>query len=349
MATDLLSPSPTTGQRINRQRTSGQLANGQSVQGQGGDEQGDAEARGTLKRELQQRELQPGVAPSVARDFLQLTKPGIVMMILVTTMASAIIGGGVTAIGWFWLLMGTALVAGSAGAANQVWERQIDRHMKRTSKRPLPDQRMQVRPAILFTAASGMFGFVLLAGAFGAAPAWAAAATWLLYVLIYTPLKTRTAWNTTIGAVAGALPMLIGYTAAGGGWTDLTAWLLVGLLAAWQYPHFMAIAWVCRDQYADAGFCMTTTVDPSGRSAGWQSIAGSLGLIACGVWLCWIPGATWAAVIGMLLVALATAPMLLASARFAVEPSDPAGRSLLRSSLIVLPAVLAVVTLRVFW
>lgn len=340
MATDLLSPNTTARPRDggHSPRAAGAFAN-RSEPGE------DPSPRGVVDA---------GKAPpSAVQDFLQLTKPGIVVMILVTTVASALIGGGVAGLDWVWLLLGTALVAGSAGAANQVWERRIDRHMTRTAKRPLPDQRMQLAPAVLFTAVTGTAGLGLLALSFQATPAVAAAATWMVYVLVYTPLKTRTAWNTTIGAVAGALPMLIGYTAAGGGWIDPTAWLLVGLLAAWQYPHFMAIAWVCRDQYADAGFCMTTTVDPSGRSAGWQSIVGSLGLIVCGVGLCWLSVGTGAGLLGALLAALlvvaATWPMLRASLRFARQPDDPAGRSLLRSSLLVLPAVLAVVTIRFLW
>jgi protoheme IX farnesyltransferase len=288
---------------------------------------------------------------SLWRDCIELTKPRIVTMILVTTVATALNGAGgwVSLVEMCWLLFGTALIAGSAGAANQVWERTIDRHMTRTATRPLPSGRMETLTAVVFTVVLGMIGTAVLNVKFGLTPAVAGIATWLVYVLIYTPMKTRTAWNTTVGAIAGALPVLIGYTATGGNATDWTAWLLVGVLAAWQYPHFMAIAWLCRDQYAEAGFCMTTTVEPSGRSAGWQSIAGSLALIACGVWLCLIPAGIIGAMIGSIAVVAASLPMLLASIRFLAEPGDVLARKLLRSSLLVLPAVLLVITLRVFW
>ena len=184
---------------------------------------------------------------------------------------------------------------------------------------------------------------------FGWAPAMAGAATWLLYVLIYTPMKTRTAWNTTVGAVAGALPVLIGYTAMGGSLMAWTPWLLVAVLVTWQYPHFMSIAWMYRRQYAEAGFCMTTTVEPTGRSAGWQSIAGSIGLLFCAVALCWIPSGIIGAVLGSIAAFASGYPMLRASINFAADPNDVLARKLLRSSLLVLPAILAIVTIRVFW
>lgn len=309
---------------------------------------GAGEGRGV---DSQDRAASPGVSRPrfVLADFVQLTKPGIVVMILITTVASAIIGGGVAAIDWLWLMLGTAAVAGSAGAANQVWECRIDRQMTRTARRPLPDRRMHVAWASAFTAVTGLMGLLVLAVAFGPPPALSAAVTWLVYVLIYTPLKTRSAWNTSVGAVAGGLPMLIGYTAAGGSIFDPTAWLLVGVLVAWQYPHFMAIAWLCREQYARAGFCMTTTIEPTGRSAGRQSIVGAAAVVVFGVALCMIPDGRLAAVVGSILVVVATAPMVLASLRFLAEPTDATSRRLLRSSLVVLPAVLTVVTLRVLW
>lgn len=238
---------------------------------------------------------------------------------------------------------------GQRCAANQIWERVIDAEMARTARRPLPDGRLETIPAAIFTAILGIFGTYLLHTMFGPQPALAGVATWALYVLVYTPMKTRTAWNTTVGAVAGALPVLIGYTALGGSLADATGWLLVGVLVAWQYPHFMSIAWMYRRQYGEAGFKMTTTVEPTGRSAGWQAIVGSIALIVCGVTLCLMPAGWISGVIASTLVVLATFPMLKASLRFAAAPGDVLARKLLRSSLLVLPAVLAVVTLRVFW
>lgn len=288
---------------------------------------------------------------AVISDYLQLTKPRIVVMILVTTIATAMIAAG----GWvplgamLWLMFGTAAVAASAGAANQIWERKIDCRMPRTAVRPLPDGRLRVLPSLFFTALLGVAGTWALAARFGWQPAAAGVVTWLLYVLVYTPMKTRTAWNTTVGAVAGALPVLIGYTALGGSLGDATAWLLVGVLVAWQYPHFMAIAWMYRRQYGEAGFRMTTTEEPTGRSASIQSIAGSLVLIICGVLLCVIPTGWVGAVIASLAVTGFCLPMLRASIRFASDPCDALARRLLRSSLFVLPALLLIITVRALW
>ena len=295
-------------------------------------------------------EAAPKTLSAICSDYVQLTKPRIVVMILITTIMTAIIGAGamVSLSQLAWLLAGTAMVAASAGAANQIWERVIDCNMARTASRPLPDGRLSVIPATLFTAVLGIVGTYLLYSCFGISPAVAGATTWLLYVLVYTPMKTRTSWNTTVGAIAGALPVLIGYTALGGTYYDATGWLMVGVLVAWQYPHFMSIAWMYRRQYDEAGFRMTTTVEPTGRSAGWQAIAGSIALIICGVVLCFIPGGITGGTIASVLVFLSGFPMLKASIRFASAPGDQLARKLLRSSLLVLPAVLAIVTVRVF-
>ena len=284
-------------------------------------------------------------------DYLQLTKPRIVVMILVTTCATAMIGasGFVAAGSLGWLLLGTAAIAGSAGAGNQIWERVIDSRMTRTANRPISSGRMSPIPAVVFATALAAIGTAVLATKCGRTPAAVGVATWLLYVLVYTPMKVRTAWNTTVGAVAGALPVLIGFTATGGQLTEWTGWLLVGVLVAWQYPHFMSIAWMYRRQYQEAGFKMTTTEEPTGRSAGWQSIVGSAVLIGMGVTLCWLPVGLSGAIAGSIAVVAAAWPMLRASMRFARCPDDATARALLRSSLLVLPAVLAVVTLRLFW
>ncbi|MCM2369766.1 protoheme IX farnesyltransferase [Aporhodopirellula aestuarii] len=294
--------------------------------------------------------------PTVTRDIVELTKPRIVMMILVTTVASAWIAmAGVTGVSlsfgaWIVLLLGTGLVAGSAGAANQVYERVIDTLMPRTASRPLASGRMSLAAGVALTGAAGLVGTGLLAWEFGALPAVVGAATWALYVLVYTPMKTRTAWNTTVGAIAGALPVFMGYTAAGGQLTDLSGWMLFGVLACWQYPHFMAIAWLYRRQYAEAGFQMTTTVEPTGRSAAWQSIAGTIALATCGVVACLAPAGEWilspASIVTAACVLAACWPLLKASLRFRQSPEDIRARKMLRWSLVVLPAVLLVMTLR---
>lgn len=294
--------------------------------------------------------------PTLMRDMVEMTKPRIVTMILVTTVASAWMAiasqslAGLSLFQWVWLLVGTGLVAGSAGAANQVWERVIDTLMPRTASRPMASGRMSLSFGVFFTTSAGLIGTGLLSMVFGAVPALVGAATWVLYVMVYTPMKTRTAWNTTVGAIAGALPVFIGYTAAGGELTALTGWMLFGVLAAWQYPHFMAIAWLYRRQYDEAGFQMTTTIEPTGRDAAWQSIAGTITLAICGVTLCLAPSGqllvTTAAIGTSLLTLLACWPLMKASLRFQKSPDDITARKMLRWSLVVLPAVLLVTTLR---
>ncbi|MEM6690026.1 MAG: protoheme IX farnesyltransferase [Planctomycetota bacterium] len=294
-------------------------------------------------------------ASNAFADLVTLTKPRIVTMILVTTIATGLIGGAVSGLPlsglqWFALLVGTAGVAASAGAANQVWERRRDSAMERTAKRPLPSQRLGLSAAIAMTAATGLLGTLILLGCFGLSPAAWAVGTWVLYVLVYTPMKVRTSWNTTVGAVAGAMPVMIGFTAAGAGDLHPVGWLLFAILAAWQYPHFMAIAWLYRHQYAGAGFVMTTTTEPTGRHAAIQSIVGSLVLMGVAVTACCVTGASIATLsISIVSVLAASWPMLKASIGFARVADDVTARKLLRSSLLVLPITLAVLTTCVLW
>ncbi len=286
----------------------------------------------------------------LCRDLIELTKPRIVVMILVTTVATALVGAGesIALVQLFWLLLGTGSVAASAGAANQIWERRIDRKMTRTASRPISAGRFSWKLGWIYAGLLGALGVGLLNEMFSLVPAAIGAATWFVYVLVYTPMKTRTAWNTTVGAVAGALPMLIGYTASGGSLTDTTGWLLVGILVAWQYPHFMAIAWMYRGQYSEAGFQMATTVDPTGKNAGVQSIAGSIVLILCAIGLCCMKTTVLGGILAVASV-IVSWPMLKASMIFAKQPNDEIARSLLRRSLLVLPLVLGIVTVALVW
>jgi heme o synthase len=286
--------------------------------------------------------------PAVLADLLQLTKPRIVTMILVTAIVAALVAAGpaVSPLLLLHLVIGLALVAGSAGAMNQVWEWRIDGQMERTRRRPLPAGRVGLPLAIGFAIAIGVVGTVYLVVTVGLTPALLAMATWILYVPIYTPLKVRSEWNTTVGALSGALPVMIGYTAAGGRLSDPSGWLLVGVLVAWQYPHFMAIAWLFRRQYGEAGFQMTTTIEPTGRRAGWQSVLGMAALAACLVALAVIltPASLVGSVVLSLLVLAVTYPMAAAAIRFALRRDDLTARRLLRASLLQLPASLLLLT-----
>lgn len=160
-----------------------------------------------------------------------------------------------------------------------------------------------------------------------------------MYVLVYTPMKTRTSWNTTVGAISGALPMMMGYTAAGGQLTEVRGWLLVGVLMLWQYPHFMAIAWMYRREYGAAGFQMTPVVEPTGRSAGRQAVGGAVALAAVLVALVAPAPGGWLLAAAMLAVSWG---LLKAAVRFARAPDDASARRLMRSSLLQLPAAMLV-------
>jgi len=279
--------------------------------------------------------------------LITLTKPRIVVMVLVTAAVAAVVAAGrnLDLVVLLHTLLGTAMVGASAGTMNQIWERRIDCRMRRTRRRPLPDGRISTWAASLYCAALGVIGTSYLAWFAGPLPALFGVATWLTYVVIYTPMKTRTEWNTTVGAVSGALPMMIGYTAAGGGIADARGWLLVAVLVAWQYPHFMAIAWMYRREYGEAGFQMTPVVDPSGRNAAIQSVVGAIVLV--GVLLAIIVLTTTGAAAWMLCGAmlLASQGLVRGSIRFAIEKEDTAARRMMHASLIQLPLAMAVLVL----
>ncbi len=292
--------------------------------------------------------VQPTGLRRLMADYLELTKPRIVVMILITTGVSAIVaaGGPVAFALALPLLVGTGLVAASAGVLNQYLERGIDSRMTRTARRPLPAGRVSPGMALGYGLLLGALGTSLLAWQVSVVTAVLGVITWFSYLVLYTPLKQRTSFNTTIGAIAGALPMLMGYTGGGGSLYDLSGWLLLGILVAWQYPHFMAIAWLYRRQYGEAGFQMTPVVDPTGRSAGWQSVIGAL-LLPCLLF-----GLVWQSPLWLLWTALGCVfswGLIRAAFGFAAEPSEVSARKMLRASLSQLPLSMLILMLATFW
>lgn len=304
---------------------------------------------GVLPLDRQESGVLAGARPQAVvlgllSDLIQLTKPRIVLMVLVTAAVAVVVAAGsrVSAVAMIQMLLGTAFVGASAGAMNQIWERRIDLRMRRTRNRPLPAGRISLPGAAIYCAVLGLLGTTMLYFWNGFWPASFGAITWVTYVLIYTPMKTRTAWNTTIGAISGALPMMIGFTAAGGSISDPVGWLLVGVLVAWQYPHFMAIAWIYRDEYGTAGFQMTPVVEPSGRSAGAQAVVGSITVVIFSTAVIGLTAGGWFALtccVGMLVISQG---LLRSSLVFATDRSDNHARRMLRASLIQLPLVMLV-------
>jgi len=197
--------------------------------------------------------------------YVTLTKPDVTFLVVITTVAGFYLGSR-GALDWILLLhtlCGTLLVAGGTAALNQYVERDVDAVMRRTASRPLPTGQLQPREVLVFGVVTIVLGTIWLAVAVNALASLVAFATCLLYVCLYTPLKTRTTLATAVGAIPGALPPLIGWAAARGS-LSLGGWVLFAILFFWQFPHFMAIAWVYRADYARAGIRMLPTVDPKG-------------------------------------------------------------------------------------
>ena len=258
-------------------------------------------------------------------DFVMLTKPRLNLLVLTTTLAGLYLASpsGVEIALLLNTLVGTALVAGGAAALNQVWERRTDALMRRTSTRPLPGGRLSV-------ADSTWFGVLL---------------SIISYVLVYTPLKLRTSLATLVGAIPGALPPVIGWSAATGRIT-LPALVLFGIVFFWQMPHFLAIAWLFRDDYANAGIPLLPVLEPDGRRTGQQAFiyAAALwpvSLLPAVVGLAGIPYAIVATALGLLFVWL--------TLRFARERSMPNARTLFLFSITYLPILLGALVADRLW
>lgn len=275
-------------------------------------------------------------------DYWELSKPRIVMLELIVAGAAACLAApyALEAAIVLQALAATALIAASASIGNQLLEIRLDARMPRTARRPLPVGRVS-RPEALALAALGLVvGLAWLILRVNYLTAALGLTSWLLYVVVYTPLKTRSSFNTTVGAVAGAIPILMGWTAAGGA-LDLTAWSLAAVLFLWQFPHFMAIAWLYRDDYAAAGCQMLSVVDPSGVRSGVQAVAGSLALLPVSLIPAIVPHAGSPVVYALWAIALG-AGMLALSIRFAWFRDETTARHLLRGSLVYLPAWITV-------
>ena len=235
------------------------------------------------------------------------------------------------------LIVGTLLAAGGTLALNQYWERRVDALMARTRARPLPDGRLQPVEALLFGSAITLLGIVYLAAFVGTQAAAVTAATAVLYLFAYTPLKVRTALCTIVGAVPGALPPVTGWVAARDD-LSLGAWVLFAILFLWQLPHTLAIARIYRDDYARAGVRVLPVVDANGSTTERQIVAACLALLAVSLLptLIGLTGGvyfTGALVLGVAFVVLGGLQ--------ALAPSTPAARRVLYASLLYLPALLA--------
>ena len=282
-------------------------------------------------------------AASGVADYVALAKPRLNLLVVATSAAGYYLGS-TSRPDWLPMILaglGTALVASGAAVLNQVAECDTDALMRRTRNRPLPAGRVTAGDARVFGVALAACGVLLLGVTANLVAAALALATIGVYLAIYTPMKRRSAMATLVGAVPGALPPLIGWAAARG--TVSTGGLtLFAIVFLWQIPHFMAIAWIYRDDYARAGFPMLPVVEPDGRSTGRQALVYALALLPVSLLPTFVGVAGWiyfwaAFVLGLGMVGL--------SARFAARRLDSAARALFFASITYLPLLWAAMIL----
>ena len=275
-----------------------------------------------------------------AIDFFALTKPRVVLMVLVTTAIGFYLGaqGAPHYLVLLHTLMGTALAGGGTLALNQFMEREADGKMQRTRLRPLPDGRLQAREALIFGMLITLGGLVYLWWVVSTLSALVTASIVVSYLFAYTPLKQRTSLCSIVGAVPGALPPVIGWAAARDT-LGLEAWILFTIMFLWQMPHSLAIGWLYRDDYAKAGFRLLPVIDPDGRVTGRQIVLNCAALLAVGLLptLIGFAGATY-----FFAALLLGSVFLWYGLRLATLRSLASARHLLFASLIYLPVLLAV-------
>jgi len=276
---------------------------------------------------------------SRASDYVALTKPRLNGLVVATSAAGYYLGAPapINALALAAAVAGTALVAGGAAVLNQVYERDTDALMRRTRLRPLPDGRIASAEATAFGVVLSASGLALLAARVNVGAALLAAATLVIYLIVYTPLKRRSPLATLVGAVPGALPALIGWTASRGA-MSAGGLALFAIVFVWQIPHFMAIAWLYRDDYGKAGFPLLPVVEPDGRRTGRQALIYAAALLPVSLSPALL-GVTTAA-FGAIALALGVVFVALA-ARFARTRSDSAARGLFFGSIVYLPLLWA--------
>ena len=275
---------------------------------------------------------------TVSRDYLELSKARIVLMVLITTAAGYLIGAPhVDALALINVLLGTALVAAGTNALNQYVEREHDAKMRRTRLRPLPDGRITPRNALLFSAAIAVLGTLYLGVMVNWLTAFLGAFTLTSYIFVYTPLKRISTACTIIGAVPGAIPPLMGWTAATGS-LAVGGWILFGILFFWQLPHFMAISWIYREDYGRAGFVMTSVRDEHGLATARQAVIWALALFVVSV----LPRYGTAYLIGAVIASLA---MLVMSVRFYFDRSNKMAMKLFMTSNFYLIVVMTMLVI----
>lgn len=282
----------------------------------------------------------PARTSSFGSMLADLVKARLTTLVLLTTLVGFYLGmrGAMDFALMFHTLVGTALVAAGASALNQLLEREYDAKMRRTQSRPLPAGRLQPATVAIFGGACSVAGLLDLALGVNLLTSVIGAVTLVSYLFIYTPLKRVTWWNTAIGAIPGALPPLMGWTAAR---NELSSegWALFAILAFWQLPHFFAIAWLYKDEYAKAGFKMLPAVDPDGSRTGSQAVSNTIGLLLVSLFPFVFKMAGMVYLVSAVVLGVG---FLWCAARFARQLTPPRARQLFFASIIYLPLLLVV-------
>jgi protoheme IX farnesyltransferase len=296
-------------------------------------------ASGALFSELVEKghpaPLSAAVTSQRLADFLALTKPRLNFLVVVTAAVGYYLGAGdgLNLATLLETVAGIALVAGGAAGLNQVYERDTDGLMWRTRTRPLAANRLSTTDALIFSLALAVIGLGVVAAASNALAAFLALLTLVSYNLVYTPMKRRSKLATLVGAVPGALPPMIGWVAAR---NELTpeAWALFAIVFVWQIPHFMAIAWLYRDDFSRAGFPLLPVIEPDGRSTARQAVLFAVLLVPISLtpYFLGLSGLAYAlgAVIGGLL-------LLWLAGSFAADRTNERARRLFLGSIVYLP------------
>ncbi len=275
--------------------------------------------------------------------YCDLFKARLTFLVLLTTLVGFYLGfrGPVDYVLMMHTLLGTALVAAGASALNQLLEREYDAKMRRTQSRPLPSGRLQPQSVLIVGGACAGSGLIYLAFAVSQLTSLIGAISLVSYLFIYTPLKRVTWLNTAVGAVPGALPPLMGWTAARGE-ASSQGWALFAIVAFWQLPHFLAIAWIYREEYARAGFKMLPVIDPQGHRTGRQTVSHALGLLPVSLcpFLFKLTGPVY--LVGALVLGLV---FLWYAVQFSRQLTVLRARQLFYASILYLPLLLAVMVL----
>lgn len=271
--------------------------------------------------------------------YFELTKPRIAFLLVLTAAAGFYLGAdkGFDFTVFINAMIGITLLAFGVSTLNQVWERKTDALMERTATRPLPTQKLTVAESLIFGISLCLVSEIYLTFLVNGLTAILGLIVIIGYVLLYTPLKTRTSASTAIGAIPGALPPLMGFTAAANEIT-LGSWILFALLFLWQFPHFLAIAWMYKDQYAKAGIKMLPVVEPSGRLTARQIVVFTVLLLPVSVAPFFIGMAGWIYLIGASLLGIW---FLMASIKAARAKTIEQSRKLLLVSVLYLPIIFA--------